>query len=230
MRRADELADEGLITNQVIQRLIDGDLVVADLTGRNANVYYELAIRHAAQKPVIHLIEHGETLPFDVANVRAIAFALSDPDLLDAARAGLQSMVSAIEASPRPADNPIHAALRLQALRASEVPQSELAGEILEAIGDMRVQLQALVERTRSPSMDPPVLGAGKHARRLGGVRLRPGDRVRHDRFGPGEVIEVQPDGIVIIDFGDEARKMVPDMAPMDLIIEPDDDDDDNEN
>jgi len=45
--RADEISEPGIITTQVIQRLIDDDLVIADLTERNPNVFYELAIRHA---------------------------------------------------------------------------------------------------------------------------------------------------------------------------------------
>src|SRR5262245_29205679 len=45
--RADQIAEPGIITTQVIQHIVDDPLVVADLTGRNPNVFYELAIRHA---------------------------------------------------------------------------------------------------------------------------------------------------------------------------------------
>jgi hypothetical protein len=77
---------------------VDDDLVVADLTGQNPNVFYELAVRHAAGKPVVHLITSGESLPFDVANQRAIKYAL-DPDSLKKAREDLEAMVQAIEDS-----------------------------------------------------------------------------------------------------------------------------------
>src|SRR3954453_10572257 len=66
--RADHISEAGMITSQVIQHVIDDPLVIADLTGRNPNVFYELAIRHAVRKPYIQLIEAGEALPFDVQN------------------------------------------------------------------------------------------------------------------------------------------------------------------
>ena len=62
--RADELDKPGMITSQVIQHVIGAPLVIADLTERNPNVFYELAIRHAIRKPIIQIIRKGENIPF----------------------------------------------------------------------------------------------------------------------------------------------------------------------
>src|SRR5947209_17192970 len=70
--RADRIPDPGIITQQVIQHIVEADLVIADLTGRNPNVFYELAICHALRKPFIQLLQSGEILPFDVASTRTI--------------------------------------------------------------------------------------------------------------------------------------------------------------
>ena len=51
--RADEIDKPGMITSQVIQHVVSDPLVVADLTERNPNVFYELAIRHALRKPLV---------------------------------------------------------------------------------------------------------------------------------------------------------------------------------
>lgn len=70
--RADEISSPGMITAQIMDRIKEDDLVVADLTGLNPNVFYELAVRHAVDKPVIQIIEQGEEPPFDVAGMRTI--------------------------------------------------------------------------------------------------------------------------------------------------------------
>ena len=64
--RADALPQPGSISHQVIKWLDQADLVVADLTGANPNVIYELAIRHSFNKISIHLINKAETIPFDL--------------------------------------------------------------------------------------------------------------------------------------------------------------------
>jgi hypothetical protein len=48
--RADKIEKPGVITSQVIQHVVEDDLIVADLTERNPNVFYELAVRHATRR------------------------------------------------------------------------------------------------------------------------------------------------------------------------------------
>jgi len=80
VERADHISRPGMIDSQVITHLIDAHLVVADLTTRNANAFYELGIRHLLQKPVIHIYRRGEDIPADIAPYRAIEFTY-DTDL-----------------------------------------------------------------------------------------------------------------------------------------------------
>ncbi len=70
--RADEIAEPGLITHQIIRQLIDDDLVIADLAEENPNAYYEPAIRHAIRKPVVQIIQAGEVIPFDVQDANTL--------------------------------------------------------------------------------------------------------------------------------------------------------------
>jgi hypothetical protein len=84
--RGDEIDEPGMITSQVLSAVQESDLVVADLTGHNPNVLYELAVRHAIEKPIIHAIEPKlSKIPFDIAGFRTIEFDLTDPDSIESA-------------------------------------------------------------------------------------------------------------------------------------------------
>ena len=64
--RADKESSSNSISRGIVTRLINSELVIADVTSYNANVFYELAIRNAAKKPVIIVKEPDQKLPFDV--------------------------------------------------------------------------------------------------------------------------------------------------------------------
>ncbi len=74
-KAAHEIAEPNIIIDDIVQHLLTDDLVVANLTGLNANVMYELSIRHLTGKPVICLIEKGTTkLPFDIQESRSFFY------------------------------------------------------------------------------------------------------------------------------------------------------------
>lgn len=64
VRRADDILSQNNILSDIISSIYSSDLIVADLTGSNPNVYYELGIAHAFNKNVILLIQDIEELPF----------------------------------------------------------------------------------------------------------------------------------------------------------------------
>lgn len=98
--RADHMPEPGIITRQIIQHLLTDDLVIADLTGSNPNVFYELAIRHAVAKPFVQ-ITAGGSLPFDVAPQKTIFFDRTDWDNIEATRKVLKDQVVAALATTK---------------------------------------------------------------------------------------------------------------------------------
>ncbi len=76
--RADEEMTGGIIHKPMFERLILCEYAVADLTTANANVFYELGLRHAVRPSSTILIfsKGGSQLPFDVAPLRAMPYQL----------------------------------------------------------------------------------------------------------------------------------------------------------
>ncbi len=76
VRRADEIPGSSIIMRQIIQHIDESDVCVADLTGSNANVFYELAIAHSLDKPVILVTQDDVSdLPFDIASYRVYQYS-----------------------------------------------------------------------------------------------------------------------------------------------------------
>ncbi|MES2134588.1 MAG: TRAFs-binding domain-containing protein [Bacteroidota bacterium] len=75
--RADEEMTDGIIHKPMFERLILCEYAVADLTGANANVFYELGVRHAIiPYSTILLFADSTRLPFDVSFLRALGYAI----------------------------------------------------------------------------------------------------------------------------------------------------------
>lgn len=73
--RADEESVSGDILTDMFQELLLADLVIADLSIDNANVFYELGVRHALRKRGLVHIQSGRSyMPFDIFNVRTIPY------------------------------------------------------------------------------------------------------------------------------------------------------------
>jgi hypothetical protein len=117
--RADQIPKPGLITSQVIQHLIEDPMVIADLTGWNPNVFYELALRHVVKKPIVQLIQTGEPIPFDVAGNRTIQVEYKDLDSVDECKRELEKQIHAVEEDPTLVDNPISFSIDLKSAKSS---------------------------------------------------------------------------------------------------------------
>ena len=84
--RADAMLRQGEITEQVFRHLKSADIVIADVTGANPNVMYELGLRHTTTLLTIQIGEK-ERLPFDVSVIRTIQFGRTEGGYIDARNA-----------------------------------------------------------------------------------------------------------------------------------------------
>jgi hypothetical protein len=153
--RADRISEPGIITSQVIQHLVEDPLVVADLTDHNPNVFYELAVRHAVRKPVVHIIEVSQTIPFDVVAMRTISLDHRDLESADRCRQDIVQQIKAIEAGTTELYNPVSQAVDLQSLRGSGNPLEKSTADIISTLQEVRVMvgdLQSFITLPRRPS------------------------------------------------------------------------------
>lgn len=73
--RGDERATSGDIFPQIVRHIIEARIVIANISGRNPNVFYELGIAHAFDKPVILLANSKSDVPFDISAKRIIFYS-----------------------------------------------------------------------------------------------------------------------------------------------------------
>jgi hypothetical protein len=77
--RADELFSTGSVIEQIWEQISRAKVLLADLTGKNANVFYELGLSHAANKPVVFTTGQLEDVPFDLRHLRVAVYDVRDP-------------------------------------------------------------------------------------------------------------------------------------------------------
>jgi hypothetical protein len=93
--RSDEIFDDGSIVEQIWNMINRANYVVADLTGRNPNVFYELGIAHTLGKQVYMCAQDRRDIPFDVTILRSMEYGEPIPKNLSALRRNLVATVGA---------------------------------------------------------------------------------------------------------------------------------------
>lgn len=141
VKRADELDKPGIITSQVIQHVLEDDLVVADISERNPNVFYEMAIRHAINKPIIILIDENEEIPFDVVVMRTIKINHQDLEIVNKSKLEIVKQLNAITTTDY-IETPITIAIDLEAFKNSKNEQKRMLANILNSISTIEDKLK----------------------------------------------------------------------------------------
>lgn len=143
--RADKISTPGNITPQVIEHLFESDLVIADMTDFNPNVFYELAIRHMSDKPVIHMIKEGQNLPFDNQDYRTIFFEITAKNA-HYARKELEKQIESIERGEE-SYNPITTARIVSKWKTSESVDEQFKAEMFESVSSLNNKVEELTRK-----------------------------------------------------------------------------------
>lgn len=108
--RVDEISRPGSITKDIVEGIMDADVVIADLTSKNPNVFYELGIAHSVGNKTIMVAQTINDVPFDIANYRVIIYeqTISGSKRF---RSNLTSAIQELQKALDQTNNPLQEAL-----------------------------------------------------------------------------------------------------------------------
>jgi hypothetical protein len=155
--RADEIEEGGHITLQVLQHCTTAKVAVADLTGRNLNVYYEIGIRHALRQPIVLIAEEAERgqLPFDLLQQRTIFYTNDLRGATECRKGVTEQLRLALSGH---VDSPVQAAANLTVFQKGDLTERTLA--------DLVTKVEELLARAEPRPM------SGDRPLDLGGLRF----------------------------------------------------------
>lgn len=145
--RADEMSG-AIVMKSVFDALIGCEVMVADISGGNANVMYELGVRHALRRGITVLVmAAGGHIPYNIAYARVIAYAIDEDGRLrsDAADEFRDTLIRAVGAALEriTIDSPLY---QFYPSLAVDLPQDM-------AVPELRRRLQPAVKRADQPEM-----------------------------------------------------------------------------
>ena len=91
--RADDLFRPSVIVSDIWSMIRDADVLIGELTFKNANVFYELGLAHAIGKPVILVSETMSDVPFDLQQLRVLLYNKDNPSWGEALKADIKNSI-----------------------------------------------------------------------------------------------------------------------------------------
>lgn len=169
--RGDSIFRAGDVVRQLAQAILAADVVLAELSMLNANVYYELGLAHALLKPTVLVTQNVDVVPFDLRGGRVIRYERDDPfwgEVLKSniTRALLETMRDPGESLPVGLSSAI---LESRAAADRGGTASDSVPDFYRVIEEQLRQMQRSIELTTRPSgltsIQPGVLAQAESAR-----------------------------------------------------------------
>lgn len=139
--RADKSARPGEIITHVIENLVLSDIVIADLSGRNPNVFYELGVRHSVNNNTILIADNLEDVPFDLRGLRTITYKY-EPEQMLKLQKSIKEAIKEIIKEPDKLDNPVRRYLYNQEvdklLKQTAPPGYDIIKNILSEMSNLK--------------------------------------------------------------------------------------------
>jgi len=137
--RVDQENDAGSITQAILEHLETADLVIADISGHNPNVFYEMGFRRRTGKPIIHLKSRDEKIPFDISAIRTFDYDLTDLDSVESIKDRLRKTIGSFSFEPEDSSLTVSNDDSMQEKTTQSIVP--ILFQILDAISDLRSEV-----------------------------------------------------------------------------------------
>lgn len=94
--RGDEIYSKPQVTADIWKALRSSRIVIAELSGKNINVFYELGLAHAIGKPTIIITRNEKDVPFDLKALRYLYYDINNPAWGDNLKSNLKEMIQGV--------------------------------------------------------------------------------------------------------------------------------------
>jgi formylglycine-generating enzyme required for sulfatase activity len=91
--RSDEVYSVGAFVQTIWSQILDADAVIAEMTGANANVLYELGLCHAIDRKVIMITQNMQDVPSDLRHMNCVLYDTAQVNWTDRLRNSIQKML-----------------------------------------------------------------------------------------------------------------------------------------
>jgi hypothetical protein len=193
--RADQ--DVGtLIITQMLERLYFADLVLADMTIPNGNVYYEVGIRHASQeKGCVLLAADWSKALFDAAQMRTVRYPLPEGNVEAGTALAIQEAIGNSIAKLRNGRSPMHQAIKGY----PALVEDSTVSNIQEYMRDL-AELQGSIRAIRALPLDQRMSEAKALAKKYQPISMRPPVAIALVRL-LREAADTQKDWNAVLDY-----------------------------
>ena len=140
--RADDLYRPGNIVNDIWNYTKSADIILADLTGKSPNVFYELGLAHAITKPAVLITASMDDVPFDLRSLRILVYDKNLPNWGEKLKKNITKALNETLKNPEDAIPPTF----LETTRSKRIEVSPKEKEILE----LKLGLDSLRREVRS--------------------------------------------------------------------------------
>ncbi|WP_237132369.1 hypothetical protein [Pseudohongiella sp. O18] len=208
--RADDVVSSNYIVIDILSKIVESEMVLCDLSGRNPNVLYELGVRQAFNLPTVLIKDIKTNKIFDIQGLRYIEYnqALRIDSVEKQIEVIAKSMVDTAESKGKD----VNSLIQLLGVKPATIPQNvELSNEasvLLSAIKDLSGRIGALEQQdnlsltSKNANLilrrKPRIEKIGDDQFSINGETVAIGDTLYIRGKSAGQLADVQPDKVFI--------------------------------